>query len=144
MPKCLSHHAFIRVKMYVVNHIIWTWSIVDVMFTCCFISCQCLRNVWWCVTHKHPSKPCSACLSRNIVLIACYATHVWKYIMLSCGKMHDPYKFEEAFSYEKVFHANESAESYIYITYMDEKDRSVDLISLFHISNGLATFFIFR
>ena len=66
--------------------------------------------------------------------------------MLSCEKIHDPYKFEEAFlaSCEKVFHANESAESYIYITYKDEKDRSVDLISLFHISNGLATFFIFR
>ena len=27
---------------------------------------------------------------------------------------------------------------------MEEKDRSVDLIALFHISNGLATFFIFR
>ena len=29
------------------------------------------------------------------------------------------------------------------ITYMEEKDISVDLLALFHISNGLATFFIF-
>ena len=54
-------------------------------------------------------------------------------------------------SYQKVFRANESAVSYIYtvcwnITYMEENDRSVDLhvITLFHISNGLATFFLFR
>ena len=37
---------------------------------------------------------------------------------------------------------------YIYIvgsiTYMEEQDISVDLIALFHIFNGLATFFIFR
>ena len=30
------------------------------------------------------------------------------------------------------------------ITYIKEKDKSVDLIAPFHISNGLATFFIFR
>ena len=30
------------------------------------------------------------------------------------------------------------------ITCMEEQDRSVDLIALFHIANGLATFFIFR
>ena len=49
-------------------------------------------------------------------------------------------------SYQNVFHANESAESHIYClkhTYMEENDRSIELIALFHISNGLATFFIF-
>ena len=30
------------------------------------------------------------------------------------------------------------------IAYMEEKGRNFDLIALFHISNGLATFFIFR
>ena len=53
-------------------------------------------------------------------------------------------------SFQKVFHANKSAELYIYIVgsitymYMEEPDISVNLIALFHISNGLATFFIFR
>ena len=92
MPKYLSHHAFIIVKIYVVNHILWTWPPVVVMFTCCFILCRCLRNVWWFVTHKHPSKQCSAWLSTKIVLTAGYATHVWNYIMSSCRKIHNPYK----------------------------------------------------
>ena len=30
------------------------------------------------------------------------------------------------------------------ITYMEEKDTNVDLIAIFHISDGLATFLIFR
>ena len=97
MPKCLSDHAFIIVKMYVVNRIIRTWPPVVVMFTCCFILCRYVRNVWWCVTHKHPSKQCPACLSTNIILTAGYATLVWNYISSSCWKIHDPYKFEEAF-----------------------------------------------
>ena len=97
IPKCLSHHAFIVVKMYVVHRIIWTWPPVVVMFTCCFILSRCLRNVWWSVTHRHPSKQCHTCLSTHIVLAAGYATHVWNYIMSSCRKIHDPYKFEEAF-----------------------------------------------
>ena len=97
MPKYLFHHAFIIVKMYVVNRIIWTWPPVVVMFTCCFILCRCLRNMWWFVTHRHPSKQCPVCLSTNIVLTAGYATHVWNYIMSSCRKIHNPYKFEEAF-----------------------------------------------
>ena len=50
-------------------------------------------------------------------------------------------------SYQKVFHAN-NQQNPIYtiwnITYIEEKDRRVNLIALFHISNGLATFFIFR
>ena len=98
MPKYLSHHAFIIVKMYVVNRIIWTWPPVVVMFTCCFILCPCLRNMWWFVTHRHPSKQCPVCLSTNRLLTAGYATHVWNYIMSSCRKIHNPYKFEEAFN----------------------------------------------
>ena len=83
MSKCLSHHAFIIVNNvhYVVNGIIWTWPPVVVMFTCCFILYRWGCNVWWCVTHRHPSKQCPACLSTNIVLPAGYATHVWNYIM---------------------------------------------------------------
>ena len=134
MPKCRSHHAFIIVKMYVVNCIIWTWPPGVVMFTCCFILCRCWCNVWWCVTHRHPSKQCPACLSTNILLTAGYATHVWYYIMSSCRKIHDPYISlkKHLTSYQKVFDANESAGSYICIytvcniTYMEEKDRSVD------------------
>ena len=108
MPKCLSHHAFIIVKMYVVNRIIWTWPPVVV--------CRCWCNVWWCVTHRHPSKQCPACLSTNIVLTAGYATHVWNYIMSSCRTIHDPYISlkKHLTSYQKGFHANESAGSYIY------------------------------
>ena len=45
-------------------------------------------------------------------------------------------------SYQKVFNAKASAVSYSVwnITYMDV---IVDLLALFHISNGLATFFMF-
>ena len=35
MPKCLSHHGFTIVKLYVVNRIIWTWPPVVVMLTFC-------------------------------------------------------------------------------------------------------------
>ena len=119
---------------YVVNCIIWTWPPVVVMFTCCFILYRCWCNVWWCVTHRHPSKQCPAYLSTNIVLTAGYATHVWNYIMSSCKKIHDPYISlkKHLTLYQKMLHANESAGSYIYnytvcnITYMEEKDRSVD------------------
>ena len=91
-------------------------------------------NVWWCVTHGHPSKQCPAYLSTNIVLTAGYATHVWNYIMSSRRKIHDPYISlkKHLTLYQKVLHANESAGSYIYIysvcniTYMEEKDRSVN------------------
>ena len=149
MPKCLSHHAFIIVKMYVVNRIIWTWPPVVVMFTCGFILCWCLRNMWWCVTHRHPSKQCPACLPASVVLTAGYATHVCNYIMSSCRKIHDPYKFEEAFNLVSKGVSCERISRIIYntvwnITYMEEKDRSIDLIALFHISNGLATLVIFR
>ena len=114
--------------MYVVNRIIWTWPPVVVMFTCCFIL-WCLRDVWWCVTHKQPSKQCTACLSTNIVLVAGYATHVWNYIMSSCRKVHDPYKFEEAFNLvsKGVSCERISRILYIYtvwnITYMEEKEK---------------------
>ena len=47
--------------------------------------------------------------------------------MSSCRKIHDPYKFEEAFN---LVSRGVSCE------------RSVDLIALFHISNGLASFHI--
>ena len=99
MPKYLSRHAFIIVKMYVVTRIIWTWPPVVVMFTCCFILCRCLHNMWWFVTDKHPSKLFPVCLSTNIVVTAGYATHVWNYTMSSCRKIHNPYKFEEAFNH---------------------------------------------
>ena len=56
-----------------------------------------------------------------------YDTHVWNYIMSSCWKIkyttHISLKKHLA-SYQKVFHANESAELYIYTvgkTYMEEK-----------------------
>ena len=98
MPKCLSDHAFIIVTMYVVNRIIRTWPPVVIIFTYYFILYQYIRNVWWFMTHMHPSKQCPARLSTNIVLAAGYATHVWNYIRSSCWKIHDPYKFEEAFN----------------------------------------------
>ena len=47
--------------------------------------------------------------------------------MSSCRKIHDPYKFEEAFN---LVSRGVSCE------------RSVDLMALFHISNGLASFHI--
>ena len=102
---------------YVANGIIWTWPPVVVMFTCCFILYRCWCNVWWCVTHRHPSKQCPAYLSTNIVLTAGYATHVWNCIMSSCRKIHDPYISlkKHLTLYQKVLHANESAGSYIYI-----------------------------
>ena len=59
------------------------------------------------------------------------------------------YKFEEAFNLVSKGVACERISRILYIytvcniTYMEEKDRSVDSIALFHISNGLATFFIF-
>ena len=135
MPKYLSHHAFIIVKMYVVNRIIWIWPPVVVMFTCCFILCRWWCNVWWWVTHMHPSKQCPACLSTNIVLTAGYATHVWNYIMSSCRKIHNPYISlkKHLTSYQKVLMRTNQQDP-IYtgpynvcnITYMAEKDRSVD------------------
>ena len=107
---------------------------------------RCVRNVWWFMTHKHPSKQCPACLSTNIVLAAGYATHVWNYIMSSCWKIHDPSLKKHLASYQKVFHANESAESYIYCLehYVHGKKgykcRFTSTISHLY---GLATFFIF-
>ena len=147
MRKCLSDHAFIIVKMYVVNRIIRTWPPVVVMFTCCLILCRCVRNVWWFMVYKHPSKQCPACLSTNIVLAAGYATHVWNYIRSSCWKIHDPYKFEEAFNLLSKGVSCERISRILYIlsgTLRTWKKRiCVDLIALFHISNMLATFFIF-
>ena len=76
----------------------WTWPPVVVMLTLCFLSRCLLRNVWWCVTHKHPYKQWPSCLSTDIVLTAGYATHVWNYSMSSCRNIHNPYKFEEAYN----------------------------------------------
>ena len=58
--------------------------------------------------------------------------------------MHDPYKFEEAFNLVSKGVSCERISRILYnytvwnITYMEEKDRirSVNLIALFHISNG--------
>ena len=70
--------------------------------------------------------------------------------MSSCRKIHNSYKFEEAFNLvSKSVSCEQISMNSIYttvwnITYMAEQDRNVDLIALFNISNGLATFFIFR
>ena len=69
---------------------------------------------------------------------------------ITSGRVVEKYtKFEEAFNLlsNSVSCERISRILYIYtvwnITYMEEKHISVDLLALFHISNGLATFFIF-
>ena len=99
---------------YVAHGIIWTWPPVVVMFTCCFILYRCWCNVWWCVTHRHPSKQCPAYLSTNIVLTAGYATHVWNYIELY-KNTRPIYKFEEAFNLVSKGFACERISRILYI-----------------------------
>ena len=52
-----------------------------------------------CVTYRHASEQCPACLSTN-TLTAWHAINVRNYIMSrsNCRKTHDSYKVEEAFN----------------------------------------------
>ena len=92
-PKCNAILTIVMliVKIYVAKQITWKCLPVMVMFTCCFIFCQCLLNVWWRVTYKHPSEQCPTCISTNLSLTAWYPIDDWNYITSSCRKTHDPY-----------------------------------------------------
>ena len=148
MPKCHSHCTFIIVKVYIVNRIMWTLPPVVVMFTCCFILCRCLRNVWWCVTYTH---------LLNNALHAYQQIYHWQLVMppmfeitSCCKKMHHPYKFKEVFNLllKGVSCVRISRIRDILVVWniacVDEKCGSGDLIAIFHtfLCYGL-TFFIF-
>ena len=150
MPKCLSHHA----SIIVIKKCMWSIALYKHghQWFCClpfalfhagpFALFHAGAYVMW-----GDAWLVSILLNNaHIVQTAGYGTHVWNYIMSSCRKMHDPYKFEEAFNLLSKGVSCERISRILYIYGLEYyvHGRSVDLIALFHISNGLATFFIFR